>query len=235
MAKEMTFEEAKSQLQAAISGQNAKYWVYTDAVKTILDALNQEPFGFVTERCAKEMHANDHDENHWMWSISAVVIGCDPKLKHVVPVYLWPISTATATNSPVIPDGWKLVPIEPTESMIVDGFESEPDSFFSAPDVWKEYSEMSGCRQAAHRARLCYKAMLSAAPQQPVSDGWVKCSDRLPEENGPVLVHQEGGIIFCAEYEEDDWFCPDEFPNVPKQGCEITHWMPLPNPPAPEA
>ena len=24
---------------------------------------------------------------------------------------------------------------------------------------------------------------------------------------------------------------PDEFPNVPKQGREITHWMPLPAPP----
>jgi hypothetical protein len=43
MKNKMTFEEAKSQLQAAISGHNAKYWAYTDAVKTILDALNQEP------------------------------------------------------------------------------------------------------------------------------------------------------------------------------------------------
>lgn len=68
-----------------------------------------------------------------------------------------------------------------------------------------------------------------------IPDGWIKCSDRMPEEHEPVLVHQEGGVIFCAEYEEDYGFCPDEFPNVPKQGCEITHWMPLPNPPAPEA
>ncbi|MEY8710496.1 hypothetical protein [Mangrovibacter phragmitis] len=170
MKNKMTFEEAKSQLQAAISGQNAKYWGYTEAVKTILDALNQKPFGFVTERCAKEMHANDHDENHWMWSISAVVIGCDPKLKHVVPVYLWPISTATATNSPVIPDGWKLVPIEPTESMIVDGFESWPDESFSKPEEWEKFQCMSGCKQSAHLAHLCYKAMLAAAPQPPAPE-----------------------------------------------------------------
>lgn len=67
-------------------------------------------------------------------------------------------------NSPVIPDGWKLVPIEPTENMIIDGFESEPDEDFSEPDDWEEYAAMSGCEQAAHRAKLCWAAMLAAAP-----------------------------------------------------------------------
>lgn len=69
-----------------------------------------------------------------------------------------------STNSPVIPDGWKLVPIEPTENMIIDGFESEPDKTFSKPEVWEEYAAMSGCKQAAHRAKLCWAAMLAAAP-----------------------------------------------------------------------
>lgn len=56
-------------------------------------ADNDEPFGFVTKRCAEHMHDDDRDENKWMWSISAVVIGCDPKLKHEVPVYLHPASS----------------------------------------------------------------------------------------------------------------------------------------------
>lgn len=67
-------------------------------------------------------------------------------------------------NSPVIPDGWKLVPIEPTENMIIEGFESEPNKTFSKPEVWQEYAAMSGCKQAAHRAKLCWAAMLAAAP-----------------------------------------------------------------------
>lgn len=71
-----------------------------------------------------------------------------------------------STNSPVIPDGWKLVPIEPTENMIIEGFESEPDKTFSKPEVWEEYAAMSGCKQAAHRAKLCWAAMLAAAPEQ---------------------------------------------------------------------
>ncbi|MGC6120172.1 hypothetical protein VU549_02640 [Enterobacter hormaechei] len=40
-------------------------------------------------------------------------------------------------NSQVIPDGWALVPIEPTEDMIVNGFESEPDESFSDEKEWE--------------------------------------------------------------------------------------------------
>jgi hypothetical protein len=49
-----------------------------------------------------------------------------------------------AGNSPVIPDGWVLVPIEPTEDMIVNGFESEPDESFSDEKEWEAYDAMSG-------------------------------------------------------------------------------------------
>lgn len=69
-----------------------------------------------------------------------------------------------ASNSPVIPDGWKLVPVEPTENMVIQGFESEPDEFFSKDEDWEIYQDMSGCEQAAHRAKLCWAAMLAAAP-----------------------------------------------------------------------
>lgn len=72
------------------------------------------------------------------------------------------------------------------------------------------------------------------------SDGWVKCSDRLPEKgtlvlpyielNGIKLVSHEASLFsgtfrFWREndYGAFDWF-------VQKDHI-ITHWMPLPNPP----
>ena len=58
-------------------------------------------------------------------------------------------------NSPVIPDGWVMVPVEPTE----------PDESFSDEKEWEAYDAMSGCQQAAHRAKLCWAAMISAAPK----------------------------------------------------------------------
>ncbi|MCK6643382.1 hypothetical protein L8S64_07300 [Enterobacter bugandensis] len=71
-------------------------------------------------------------------------------------------------NSPVTQDGWALVPIEPTEDMIVNGFESEPDESFSDEKEWEAYDAMSGCQQAAHRAKLCWAAMIAAAPKPEV-------------------------------------------------------------------
>lgn len=80
------------------------------------------------------------------------------------------------------------------------------------------------------------EAAISALSAQPVSEpyklnGWISVDEKMPEDGGAVLVHQDGGIIFCAEA-ENGWFYPDEFPNIPKQGREITHWMPLPAAPA---
>ena len=71
-----------------------------------------------------------------------------------------------AGNSPVIPNGYVLVPIVPTEDMIINGFESVPDPHFSDEKEWEEYEALSGCRQAARRAELCWSAMIKAAPKQ---------------------------------------------------------------------
>ncbi len=82
----------------------------------------------------------------------------------------WPIDDGVievyaAPPAPFVPDGWVMVPVEPTEHMIVQGFESEPDESFSDPDAWEAYDAMSGCQQAAHRAKLCWTAMIAAAPK----------------------------------------------------------------------
>ena len=74
--------------------------------------------------------------------------------------------TTQAGNSPVTPDGYVLVPIVPTEDMIINGFESVPDPHFSDEKEWEEYEALSGCRQAARRAELCWAAMIKAAPKQ---------------------------------------------------------------------
>ncbi|EKS6534726.1 hypothetical protein ACT3RZ_001054 [Enterobacter hormaechei] len=85
---------------------------------------------------------------------------CCPEQNYIAP--------AQDGNSPVIPDGWVMVPVEPTEGMIVNGFESEPDESFSDEKEWEAYDAMSGCQQAAHRAKLCWSAMIAAAPKPEV-------------------------------------------------------------------
>lgn len=82
-------EDVRSQLYEAENQANE----YASELQDRRRADNDEPFGFVTKRCAEHMHDDDRDENNWMWSISAVVIGCNPELKHEVPVYLHPASS----------------------------------------------------------------------------------------------------------------------------------------------
>ncbi|EPM9894722.1 hypothetical protein [Enterobacter hormaechei] len=72
------------------------------------------------------------------------------------------------TTAYKMPEGWVAVPVEPTEDMIVNGLESEPNESFSDEKVWEAYDAMSGCQQAAHRAKLCWAAMISAAPKPDV-------------------------------------------------------------------
>ncbi|AHM74535.1 hypothetical protein [Yersinia hibernica] len=63
----------------------------------------------------------------------------------------------------LVPDGRKLVPIEPTEGMVIDGFESESwDALISA--VLKRKGWPYSCRESAECVTGIYKAMLSAEP-----------------------------------------------------------------------
>lgn len=101
--------------------------------------------------------------NAWNNDVDCPLAGRDAKSA----VWLaWQARAKMAGNSPVIPDGYVMVPKEPTERMVIDGFESEPDETFSEPEVWEAFQKMSGCEQAAFRARLCWAAMLAAAPQE---------------------------------------------------------------------
>ena len=63
---------------------------------------------------------------------------------------------------------YKLVPIEPTETMIIHGFESDP-KHNDDPDIFEKYHNMSGCQRAAWTASECYKAMIEAAPDSTLS------------------------------------------------------------------
>jgi hypothetical protein len=70
-----------------------------------------------------------------------------------------------APPAPRVPDGYALVPVEPTEDMVIAGFEAELREEFRDPDAWETYEGMSGCEQAALRAKWCWAAMVKAAPK----------------------------------------------------------------------
>lgn len=92
---------------------------------------------------------------------------------------------------------WKLVPVEPTETMVINGFESEPDECFTDEEVWEQYQAMSGCQQAAFRAKLCWAAMLDSAPAAPQAE----LDPAVAEHDATPKPDQ----VLCKFYDVDDW------------------------------
>ena len=92
---------------------------------------------------------------------------------------------------------WRIVPVEPTETMVINGFESEPDECFSDEEVWEQYQGMSGCQQAAFRAKLCWAAMLAAAPAAPQAE----LNRTLAERDS----NPKPDPALCKFYDVADW------------------------------
>nr|WP_262384098.1 DUF551 domain-containing protein [Klebsiella pneumoniae] len=109
-----------------------------------------------------------------------------------------------AGNSPVIPEGYVMVPKEPTEQMYDAG-----DRQMATKQVWD--------------------AMLAAAPQQhnapqnipEIIPGWIPVSERMPENDGAYLCWDNRYVTTYA-FIFGAWQA-NQF--IAKN---ITHWMPLP-------
>ena len=129
------------------------------------------------------------------------------------------IYAAYSGNSPVIPDGYVMVPKEPTEDMRVAYYESSV-----AP-----ISRLSICG---------YQAMLAAAPQSPGSEPatapgkWIPVSERMPEDSGRYWCYvEEQNDLGKSHYQ---WNCSwngDRWWVESEGGGIVTHWQPLPEPP----
>lgn len=62
---------------------------------------------------------------------------------------------------------------------------------------------------------------------------WIKCSERLPEQNSRVIAYTTyGGVVYDMHYLWDAY--PDTvwMTHHSRWGGEVTHWMPLPEPPS---
>ncbi|EIR3882903.1 DUF550 domain-containing protein [Escherichia coli] len=65
-----------------------------------------------------------------------------------------------------------------------------------------------------------------------IPDGWISCSDRMPEETGDIIVVSDGIVMSGISYSRRDGFyiAALEYDDDEPIGG-VTHWMPLPEPP----
>ncbi|EFA5491382.1 DUF551 domain-containing protein [Escherichia coli] len=80
-------------------------------------------------------------------------------------------------------------------------------------------------------------AMRKAGNSPVTPDGWISCSERMPEKNQNVLisVNFDSSLVeslICSARYTGSTFRRGEATIKPGNGIEqVTHWMPLPEPP----
>ncbi|EON5562634.1 DUF551 domain-containing protein [Escherichia coli] len=68
----------------------------------------------------------------------------------------------------------------------------------------------------------------TAIPQVPVTpDGWISCSERMPNDAQWCVVNTEYGYYVQCWSEGQGWLGDDI--SIPE--CDVINWMPLPEPP----
>lgn len=63
------------------------------------------------------------------------------------------------------------------------------------------------------------------------ASGWIPCSKRIPGDDANVLAYNDGDGVLIASYDHYAREWKEAFECYPL--TNVTHWMHLPNPPAP--
>lgn len=214
---------------AGVSAKNAA-WLAWQARAAMLQAGNSPALSPSRE------HFISLCNEFWGWSdmdmICADDKGYEPRLEwngqsftHPVTRGLWRMYQATPGNSPAIPDGYVMVPKEPTQAMCAAFNDSD-------------YGRKS--------LRERYVAMLAAA-QQPQDEpqnipeiipGWIPVSERMPDDDDFVYIWPRpdfGVELHVGQYCEcspkgDGWYAQvyEQNYGIEWYPITVTHWMPLP-------
>ncbi len=103
--------------------------------------------------------------------------------------------------------------------------------------VWPEdgeLSELTWCSHNQHHDDTLYVRADLVNGNSPVTpDGWISCSELMPDDGQHVIILCDGAFVLYAQYRDGEFFDivrnGDEF--FETQSRNVTDWMPLPEPP----
>lgn len=98
-------------------------------------------------------------------------------------------------------------------------------------------SGWNACRAAmlhgAEHVSQAYKLNALTGNYPVTPDGWISCSERMPNDGQHVIILCDGAFVLYAQYRDGEFFDivrnGDEF--FETQSRNVTDWMPLPEPP----
>lgn len=103
--------------------------------------------------------------------------------------------------------------------------------------VWPEdgeLSELTWCSHNQHHDDTLYVRADLVNGNYPVTpDGWISCSERMPDDGQHVIILCDGVFVLYAQHRDGEFFDivrnGDEF--FETHSRNVTNWMPLPEPP----
>ncbi|EBQ4412142.1 DUF551 domain-containing protein [Salmonella enterica subsp. enterica serovar Derby] len=107
------------------------------------------------------------------------------------------------------------------------------DAAWKLHNMLTEHGPLNG-RQFNNLKGCFYEAFKVAMRNYPVTpDGWISCSERMPDDGQHVIILCDGAFVLYAQYRNGEFFDVvrngEEF--FETQSRNVTHWMPLPEPP----
>ena len=160
----------------------------------------------------------EEDPVAWLHSDNGLGIPAITRSKHIADSWLskgWYVQPLyIAKPVPVVPD------VRPSLNNGIVGFD----------EGW------NACRAAmlhsAEPVSQTYKLHELSGNSPVIPDGWISCSERMPEETGDIIVVSDGIVMSGISYSRRDGFyiAALEYDDDEPIGG-VTHWMPLPEPP----
>lgn len=101
------------------------------------------------------------------------------------------------------------------------------DAAWKLRNMLTEHGPLNG-RQFNNLKGCFYEALKVAMRNSPVTpDGWISCSERMPNDAQWCVVNTEYGYYVQCWSEGQGWLGDDI--SIPE--CDVINWMPLPEPP----
>lgn len=101
------------------------------------------------------------------------------------------------------------------------------DAAWKLHNMLTEHGPLNG-RQFNNLKGCFYEALKVAMRNYPVTpDGWISCSERMPDDGQWCVVNTEYGYYVQCWSEGQGWLGDDI--SIPE--CDVINWIPLPEPP----
>ncbi|ENE5819927.1 DUF551 domain-containing protein [Escherichia coli] len=187
-----------------------------ELARIALAALEAEPIGF---RCRRNDNLGD-------WSYVYHREPDDFERKHLVIEGIY-----AAPPAPVVPEE-KPMP-NPLSMYAVDAVAAIAE--VRGWNACRAAMLQSGnFRENKNSSTNNFREISETSTNYPVTlDGWISCSERMPDDGQHVIILCDGAFVLYAQYRDGEFFDVvrdgDEF--FETQSRNVTDWMPLPEPP----